>query len=153
MKTIKIFILILLVIITVSCSVKFVSVPTNENALSVLNNGLSNRIGKNEAFLVFVNDFNKMKVLVLEEAVVKHDTIISNNLEKPNTAAYAVKISKISKLKIVIDSREIKLTPKQMSKYKFIFVYKRRNKFVVEFDNKKSVNELSRTVQEYKEMN
>ncbi len=135
----KTIISISFLLLFISCnSYKFIYFPVTEyENIDKLNRINAEYIKFDELYLTFTKTFTNDKIRLYENDTLKFNSFITTGSTNVQGIAKAFKINKKSNLKIYFDSNKkpLYIDGMQMKEYKFIYISKKDNKILIEFNN------------------
>lgn len=131
----KIIICFVLLILTISCvNYKYLYIPTSEATSNGLSKSLQGTLKSEQLFLSFSKSFENSKVEIFENDVLLFNGLLSST---DTRFTKVIKISSLSQIRIQFDAfkKPLVLSPEQMKNYKFIYLEKKKNYVLIEFNN------------------
>ncbi len=138
MKNKKLYIVIFSVILLISSctSIKYIYNENKQANFTKISLALKNAdyISNEEFYLVFTKGFNNKNIKIIENGNQIFDDIIetkSNNVAK----TFKLKYDNNYQIELMDLNEKIIIIPEKVKNYKFIYISKIRNKFIINFNN------------------
>ena len=130
--------LILLFLVTSCSSYKFEFIDTNNNIKSKLDDAFLKYLKGDELYISFMNTYQNYPIKVLQNEKEIFDSLITT---ENKGVASTVKVNNKSDVIVYFKEKEfpkpLVIEKKYLDRYKFIFIYKNKNKVLIEFNNGK----------------